>query len=76
MCLAIPALITEVAGDTATVDMAGVSRCVSLMLLPDARRGEYVIVHAGFAMERLDEQEALRTLDLFRQIDSMQDASG
>ena len=69
MCLAVPARITEIQGTRATVDMAGVAREASLMLLPDAAVGDYVILHAGFAIERLDEGEALRTLDLFRQIE-------
>ncbi len=68
MCLAVPARITEIDGTRAVVDMAGVVREASLMMLPGAQVGDYVILHAGFAIETLDEQEALRTLDLFREI--------
>ena len=68
MCLAVPARITEIDGTRAVVDMAGVVREASLMMLPSAQVGDYVILHAGFAIETLDEQEALRTLDLFREI--------
>ncbi len=68
MCLAIPARIVEMTGDTATVDMEGVRRNVSTMLLPDARVGEYVIVHAGFAIGRLDQKEAEETLKMIREV--------
>jgi len=68
MCLAIPARIVEMTGDTATVDMEGVRRNVSTMLLPDARVGEYVIVHAGFAIGRLDQKEAEETLKMIRDV--------
>ncbi len=68
MCLAVPAKITAIEGTRATVDMAGVIREASLMMLPSARVGDYVILHAGFAIEALDESEALHTLDLFRQM--------
>jgi hydrogenase expression/formation protein HypC len=68
MCLAVPARIVEMTGQTATVDMEGVRRNVSMMLLPDARVGEYVIVHAGFAIGRLDEKEAEETLRMIRDV--------
>ena len=68
MCLAVPARITEIDGTRATVEMAGVVREASLMMLPSAQVGDYVILHAGFAIETLDEQEALRTLDLFKEM--------
>jgi len=68
MCLAVPAKVIEMTGDIATVDMEGVRRSVSMMLLPDARVGEYVIVHAGFAIGRLDEKEAEETLKMIRDV--------
>lgn len=68
MCLAIPSLITRIDGRTATIDVAGVKRQTSLMLLEDARVGDYVIVHAGFAIQKLDRQAALETLALLRQV--------
>lgn len=71
MCLAVPARITEINGHRAKVDMAGVMYEASVMMLPDARVGDYVIVHAGFAIEKLDEEEALRTLELFKMMDSL-----
>lgn len=76
MCLAVPARIVEIEGSRARVDMAGVVRDASLMMLPDAAVGDYVILHAGFAIETLDDHEALRTLDLFRQIGEAMEAEG
>lgn len=65
MCLAIPSRVIAIAEDRqATIDIAGVRRCVALDLLPDTRVGDYVIVHAGFAIQRLDENEAQQTLTL------------
>lgn len=68
MCLAIPAKITEFeSGGLATVDVLGVTRQISLDLTPQAQIGEYVLVHAGFAIEVVDEQYAQETIDLIRQ---------
>jgi len=67
MCLAIPSIITRIDGLTATIDVAGVQRQTNLMLLEDAQVGEYVIVHAGFAIQKLDADAALETLELLRQ---------
>ncbi len=68
MCLAIPAKITAVNGALATIDMGGISREASLLLLPEARLGDYVLVHAGFAIQSIDEQEAQETLKLFSEM--------
>ena len=62
MCLAVPAKVTEIDGTTARVDMAGNVREVDLTLLPEVRVGEYVLVHAGFAIGAYDEETALATL--------------
>jgi hydrogenase expression/formation protein HypC len=71
MCLAVPARITEIHGKKATVEMAGVVRETSIMMLPAAQIGDYVIIHAGYAIEKLDEEEALRTVELFKMMDSL-----
>jgi hydrogenase expression/formation protein HypC len=76
MCVAIPALITGIDGNRATVSVAGVVKAASLMMLPGAEVGDYVLLHAGFAVERLDEQEALRTLAMFREIADAMEAEG
>jgi hydrogenase expression/formation protein HypC len=71
MCLAIPAKVValETAGvdalpSHATIDLEGVRRKVSVALLPDVKVGDWVIVHVGFALSKLDEDEAQRTLAL------------
>lgn len=57
MCLAFPAKVLEIEGDLATVEHSGVKRSASLMLLPEAEVGDYVLIHAGFAMQVVDERE-------------------
>lgn len=57
MCLAFPAKVLAIDGDLATVERAGVKRSASLMLLPEARVGDWVLIHAGFAMQLVDESE-------------------
>jgi len=68
MCLAIPAKVVEIEGNMATIEVGGISRQASLMLVPEAEIGDYVLVHAGFAIQRLDEEEALETLRLLAQL--------
>jgi hydrogenase expression/formation protein HypC len=67
VCLAIPAKVLDIKGDVATVDFGGIKREVDVSLT-DAVVGQYVIVHAGFAIQVLDEGEAQETLALFDQI--------
>ncbi|HKP58340.1 MAG TPA: HypC/HybG/HupF family hydrogenase formation chaperone [Polyangiales bacterium] len=69
MCLALPArVISVLAGERAVVEIGGVRKTVSLALVPEACVGEYVIVHVGFAIGRLDAAEAERTLALIAEI--------
>ncbi len=68
MCLAIPMKIIKKEGFSATVETAGVSREINLRLLEDAQIGDYVLVHAGFAIEKIDEHEAQETLKLMEQM--------
>ena len=69
MCLGIPGkVISKREGDLAEVDFGGVRREVSLMLCPEAEVGDYVLVHVGFAIQRLEKEEALETLKLFEEI--------
>lgn len=68
MCLAIPMKISQLDDNRlATVDVLGVTRQISLDLTPQAQVGDYVLVHAGFAIEVVDEQYAQETLDLIKQ---------
>lgn len=69
MCLAIPARITQkLDGDMAVVDLGGVRKEVSLALVDTADVGDYVIVHVGYALSKLDPDEAAKTLALFAEI--------
>lgn len=69
MCLAIPAKITTLeANSMAEVDILGVSRHVSLDLVPDAKIGDFVLVHAGFAIQVVDEEYAEETLQILKDI--------
>lgn len=69
MCLAIPVKVMEVgAGDTAIVDLGGVKKEISLALLADVKVGDYVILHVGYALSKLDPEEAEKTLALFAEL--------
>jgi hydrogenase expression/formation protein HypC len=69
MCLAIPAKILEVRGDSAKVDFGkGTVKTVNVALLDSVKAGQYVIVHAGFAIQVMDESEARKTLDLWQEM--------
>jgi len=70
MCLAVPARILSVNGHEAEIDVGGVRRRISVVLTPEARVGQYVIVHTGFAISILDEEEAQETLRLFQELDA------
>ena len=74
MCLAIPAKITEMnEGNLATVDILGVTCTISVDFTPDAKEGDYVLVHAGVAIQVVDEQYANETLELIRQFPDLAD---
>ena len=68
MCLAIPTLIKSIDGAQAEVEIGGVSRTISVALTPDAQVGDYVIVHVGFAISKVDEEEARRTFKLLEEM--------
>jgi hydrogenase expression/formation protein HypC len=68
VCLAVPALIKAIDGNSAQVELGGVERAVSLIFTPEAREGDYVLVHTGFAISVVDEEEAQATLRLFREL--------
>ena len=67
MCLAIPSKIILIDNEMATIDVDGVKRSASLMLLEDAAVGDFVIVHAGFAIKKLDEESAMETIRLLKE---------
>ncbi len=77
MCLAIPARITEIDENRlATVDILGVTRTIALDLTPQAGPGDFVLVHAGFAIEVVSEEHAQETLELIRQFPELADIEG
>ena len=68
MCLAIPALVTKAEGGTGLVEIGGIERSVSFALTPEAKVGDYVLLHTGFAISVLDPEEAQETLQLFAEL--------
>ena len=72
MCLAIPARIVEMPDpQNAIVDLGGVRKEISLALVEDAAVGDYVIVHVGYALQKLDPEEAMKTLELFAEMGAL-----
>ena len=76
MCLAIPSKITKVENSMAVIDVDGVRRECSLLLVEDAQVGDYVIVHAGFAISKIDEASALETLALLKEAAALMESQG
>ncbi|MFE2560278.1 HypC/HybG/HupF family hydrogenase formation chaperone [Streptomyces sp. NPDC059352] len=80
MCLAVPGRVLDVEDRDgtrmATVDFGGVVKEVCLEYLPDLKVGEYAIVHVGFALQRLDEESAKKTLELFETLGMLQEEFG
>jgi len=68
MCLAVPALVKSISGSKGIVEIDGVTREVSLQLTPEARVGDYVLLHTGYAINVIDAAEAQETLKLLRQM--------
>jgi hydrogenase expression/formation protein HypC len=69
MCLAVPMQLIEIADEgLGKVDGGGVKTAVNLAMIPDAKIGDYIIIHAGFGIEILDQEEAKIRLDLFREL--------
>jgi len=76
MCLAIPGKVVEIvdeAGGVAKVEVGGVRRNVNIALLDAVRAGDYVLIHVGFALSKVDEHEAAETLRLLEELGSYQD---
>lgn len=75
MCLAIPSKVIDIDDMTATVDVYGARRAVNLMLMPEeVREGDYVLVHAGFAIQKVEEDAARDALKLIRKMAEMLEA--
>jgi len=69
VCLAVPLRVKSIDGTVAEVELSGVSRRISLILTPEASVGDYVLVHTGFAIGVLDEEEAQQTLALLAELE-------
>ncbi len=74
MCVAIPARVKSIEGSLADVEVGGVSRRISVQLTPEVQKDDYVLVHAGFAIHIVDEQEAQETLKLFEELGALETA--
>jgi hydrogenase expression/formation protein HypC len=74
MCLAVPVLIKSIEGKEAEVEIGGITRRISLWLTPEARVGDYVLVHTGYAINVLDQEQAEETLALLREIAEVEEA--
>ncbi|MCP4682055.1 MAG: HypC/HybG/HupF family hydrogenase formation chaperone [Desulfobacterales bacterium] len=73
MCLAIPSKIVKIENNMGTIDVEGVKRKASLLLLEDPKVGDYVIVHAGFAIHKIDEIAAMESIKILRQAATLVD---
>ncbi|MFC1734640.1 HypC/HybG/HupF family hydrogenase formation chaperone [Candidatus Hydrogenedentota bacterium] len=73
MCVAVPMRVEEIEDDTGMVEIDGVGTRVSLALIDDVKVGDYLIIHAGFAIEKLDEDDARETLKLFAELAERQE---
>lgn len=71
MCLAVPVKIVSVSGDEAETEIGGVTRRVSIVFTPEAKVGDYVLLHTGYAIGVVDEAEAEETLRLLEEIASL-----
>jgi hydrogenase expression/formation protein HypC len=71
MCLAIPSKIVKIENNVATIDVDGVRRNASLLLVENPSVGDYVIVHAGFAINKINEEDAMESLNLIREAASL-----
>jgi len=76
MCLAIPALVKSIEGNEAEAEIGGISRRISILLTPEVKVGDYVLLHTGYAINVVDEEEAMETLKLFEEMASLDEELG
>ena len=76
MCLAIPALIKSIEGKEAEAEIGGITRRISLWLTPEAKVGDYVLLHSGYAINIIDQEEAEETLNLLEEIAEVAEEEG
>jgi len=68
VCLAIPALVKSIEGQLAEVEVGGTSRSISISLTPEVKTGDYVLLHTGYAISIIDQDEARETLELLKEL--------
>ncbi len=71
MCLAVPARVKSISGHEAEVEIGGTSYRASIWLTPEAKVGDYVLLHTGYAIGVIDEDEARKTLEMLREMDAL-----
>ena len=76
MCLAVPGQLITKEGETGVVELGGVRRTVGLQLVPETKPGDWVLLHAGFAIQVIDEQEAKTTISLLEEFFQAQGEEG
>jgi len=76
MCLAIPARVKSIEGSEAEAEIGGISRRISILLTPEVKVGDYVLLHTGYAINVIDEEEARETLKLFEEMASLEEELG
>jgi len=73
MCLAIPTLVKSIEGNEAEVELGGISRKISILLTPEVKVGDYVLLHTGYAINVIDEEDAMETLQLLAEMAVLED---
>ena len=73
MCLAIPTQVKSIEGNEAEVELGGTSRKISILLTPEVKVGDYVLLHTGYAINVVDEEEAMETLELLAEMAVLED---
>jgi hydrogenase expression/formation protein HypC len=69
MCIAVPMKVLKVDGDFGDAELGGIIKEVSIILIDDVKVGDYVLVHAGYAIQKIDENEALETISFLKKLD-------
>jgi hydrogenase expression/formation protein HypC len=72
MCLAVPVKIISIDGDEAEIEIGGVRQRIGITLTPEAKKGDYVLLHAGYAINIINEAEAQETLKMFQEIANLE----
>jgi len=72
MCLSVPALVVSINGDTAEVSVGGALFRAGLQMVEGVRKGDYILLHAGFAIQKISEEEAQSTLKLLKELEEME----